>query len=392
LLLAQEDTAVPKLNAVLSPLLAGLALLATAFQTQAATLTLQGDPAAVEGGAAIKATVTLIEKAAASVVVPLVSSNAAVAAVPASITIPAGAVSGSFLIQVTPKPVAATFTITAAISTRAESTKVQRSVKVLLPAAVAAAAVAPGALIGGNAATLAVTLSRPAAYPGVTVGLSSNSAGQITHPARLVISPGKNAGSAAIATRAVAVPLNVVVTAAVAGANALAASLTLNPVPAAAPPPPAAGTGEPAALAGITAAHNQVRAGVGVAPLTWSATLAATAQQWANACTDREPPAGFIDHNADRSTGHPYYVGENLFASSGPATAAAAVAAWASEAANYNYAANSCAGVCGHYTQVVWNTTREVGCAIAACPSLAFGNVIVCDYGPGGNVNGARPY
>lgn len=155
------------------------------------------------------------------------------------------------------------------------------------------------------------------------------------------------------------------------------------------------GVGEPTSLAGITLYHNQIRAMVQTATplpsLTWSASLAATAQAWVNQCKDVAAPVGLVDHNDGRSTGHPYYVGENIYASSGTATAMGAVTSWANEKANYNYAANTCSGVCGHYTQIVWRETREVGCAINTCAGLQYPSTIVCDYGPGGN-NGNRPY
>ena len=69
------------------------------------------------------------------------------------------------------------------------------------------------------------------------------------------------------------------------------------------------------------------------------------------------------------------------------------LASWASEVANYTYASNTCAAgkVCGHYTQVVWRATTEVGCALADCPALQFKSTVVCDYGPGGN-SGGKPY
>lgn len=148
---------------------------------------------------------------------------------------------------------------------------------------------------------------------------------------------------------------------------------------------------EPAGLEGITAAHNAVRAEVGVGPMTWSPTLAATAQAWAEACVDTTAPAGLIDHNANRSDGHPYYVGENIYGSGGGATGVAAVQAWASEKANYDYDTNTCTGVCGHYTQIVWATSVDLGCGIANCPGLTYANGIVCNYGPGGN-SGGKPY
>jgi hypothetical protein len=153
--------------------------------------------------------------------------------------------------------------------------------------------------------------------------------------------------------------------------------------------------GEPAELAGITMRHNQVRAAVQTTtplpPLQWDAALAATAAAWAVQCQDTQAPAGLIDHNPNRSIGHPYYVGENIFGSGGNATAQQAVNTWAAEQANYNYANNTCNGVCAHYTQLVWRNTLKLGCAKHSCTGLTFGNSIVCNYGPGGNTGG-RPY
>jgi len=33
-----------------------------------------------------------------------------------------------------------------------------------------------------------------------------------------------------------------------------------------------------------------------------------------------------------------------------------------------------------------------VGCARRDCPALTYRSTIVCDYGPGGNISGSRPY
>lgn len=153
------------------------------------------------------------------------------------------------------------------------------------------------------------------------------------------------------------------------------------------------GVGEPAELQGITLAHNQVRAMVDTAtplpPLTWNSDLAATAAAWVATC--QSASGLLLDHNAGRSDGHPYYVGENIYASSGAATGQQAVQAWAAEKAQYVYP-NGYSAETGHYTQVVWRDTREVGCALGDCPSLRYSSTIVCDYGPGGNVNGQAPY
>jgi hypothetical protein len=152
----------------------------------------------------------------------------------------------------------------------------------------------------------------------------------------------------------------------------------------------AGGGGEPSALAGITAAHNEVRATVDVPPLTWDAELAAVAQAWADQCQSSD--GRILDHNAGRSDSYPGYVGENIYASSGTARPGDAVDAWAGEAADYDHDTNTCSGVCGHYTQLVWADTERVGCGIADCGGIRFPSTIVCDYSPGGNINGEPPY
>ena len=155
---------------------------------------------------------------------------------------------------------------------------------------------------------------------------------------------------------------------------------------------PDASAGEPADLAGITAAHNTARAQVGDPPLTWDPALATIASNWVVQCIDSDHN-GLVDHDANRSVGYPTYVGENIYASSGTATGPDAVAAWVGEASDYDYASNTCAAgkVCGHYTQVVWKATTKLGCAIHDCTGLAYPSTIVCDYAPGGN-DGGKPY
>jgi uncharacterized protein YkwD len=148
------------------------------------------------------------------------------------------------------------------------------------------------------------------------------------------------------------------------------------------------GDTEPAKLAGITAAHNAARAAVRPAPstplpqLTWSGTVAATAQDWANHCQFKH-------------SGGMY--GENIYASTGQSTPADVVGSWVSESANYDYASNQCNGVCGHYTQVVWAASLRLGCGVADCTQnspLGGGawQLWVCNYDPPGNFVGEKPY
>ncbi|MDF1563765.1 MAG: CAP domain-containing protein [Deltaproteobacteria bacterium] len=151
---------------------------------------------------------------------------------------------------------------------------------------------------------------------------------------------------------------------------------------------------EPPELAGILQAHNDARDVVGVPHLVWDDDLVAIAAAWIATCTDNEVPTGLLDHNAGRSDTYPGYVGENIYASSGTANGVAAVQAWVSEEAHYDIVTNTCAPnqVCGHYTQVVWGNTERVGCARGTCSGLTYSSTIVCDYSPGGNYSGQRPY
>jgi pathogenesis-related protein 1 len=136
-------------------------------------------------------------------------------------------------------------------------------------------------------------------------------------------------------------------------------------------------------LVGLTAAHNQVRAKVGVAPLRWSNALA----RWAGAWASRLAARGCrLDHRPARDDSY----GENIFWSSGAVTSGDVVAQWAAEQADFDHARNACKGMCGHFTQIVWKRTTQLGCAVASCAEG--GEIWVCNYDPAGNVMGQSPY
>ncbi|XP_076959759.1 pathogenesis-related protein 1A-like [Bidens hawaiensis] len=129
-------------------------------------------------------------------------------------------------------------------------------------------------------------------------------------------------------------------------------------------------------------AHNAARAQVGVGNMVWNATVAAYAQNYAN--------QRIADCNLIHSGG-PY--GENLAEGSGTFTGAAAVNLWVNEKMYYDYTTNTCASghVCGHYTQVVWRNSVQLGCARVQCTNNGWWFVI-CSYYPRGNYIGQAPY
>uniref|UniRef100_A0A5K3FAF2 SCP domain-containing protein n=1 Tax=Mesocestoides corti TaxID=53468 RepID=A0A5K3FAF2_MESCO len=70
---------------------------------------------------------------------------------------------------------------------------------------------------------------------------------------------------------------------------------------------------------------------------------------------------------------------------------------WYDEIKNYKYADNSCKGVCGHYTQMVWATSVGLGCAMKQCDDIKPEwkmpvYLMACQYQPAGNMIGMRPY
>ncbi|MBN8890071.1 MAG: hypothetical protein J0H91_07225 [Rhodospirillales bacterium] len=164
---------------------------------------------------------------------------------------------------------------------------------------------------------------------------------------------------------------------------ALAAACLLALPAHAAPPARGYGDPEPAQFAGMLAAHNRARRAVGVPDLHWSAEVAAIAQNWAN----RLRGANCAMQHSGTSG-----VGENLAWFGGAhASPADVVALWVGEARAYNPATGACApgAVCGHYTQIVWRSTRFVGCGMASCGNS---EIWVCSYSPPGNYVGHRPY
>lgn len=136
--------------------------------------------------------------------------------------------------------------------------------------------------------------------------------------------------------------------------------------------------------------HNKARKEVGVPPLVWSKTLSTYAQHWANYLSAK--PKIFHSKCVD-FTGRP--VGENIYWSSSYDihNTTDAFNAWYSEKNNYSYSkvkARSGKNMVGHYTQIVWRYTKEVGMGIAKTPSG--GLVVVTSYFPAGNVIDEYPY
>jgi len=134
----------------------------------------------------------------------------------------------------------------------------------------------------------------------------------------------------------------------------------------------------PADMQSVLDLHNQERVSLGVAPLAWHAGLAGSAQGWVDGCV--------VEHDPDRRYEGALY-GENIAAGSSSFGAGGLADAWLGERSAYDCASNECDGLCGHYTQLIWADSTELGCAVADCGSNL---VLSCRYLSAGNVVGAR--
>jgi uncharacterized protein YkwD len=137
--------------------------------------------------------------------------------------------------------------------------------------------------------------------------------------------------------------------------------------------------------------HNKVRKEVGAEKLTWSNSLSAYAQQWADQLAQYKNCRLVHSDGIDNSGKS---IGENLFWGSDKTVYKPndASISWYEEISNYRGQpiGGPGFGKYGHYTQMIWKTTKEVGVGVAYCSN---GGIIVCaNYYPAGNFTGQTPY
>ena len=136
--------------------------------------------------------------------------------------------------------------------------------------------------------------------------------------------------------------------------------------------------------------HNKARNDVGVAPLTWSSELSSYAQEWADHLAKNSGCK--LEHRSSSGNNGKNY-GENI-AMRPPQNHSAkdASKAWYDEISQFtNVILNENNWYdTGHYSQMVWHNTTQLGIGSAKC---ANGNyIIVANYDPSGNYMGQKAY
>lgn len=143
------------------------------------------------------------------------------------------------------------------------------------------------------------------------------------------------------------------------------------------PAPPSAASAPSSEAQQWVAAHNKYRAKHCAPPLTWSPKLAQIAQSWAN--TMKKNNCAF-EHSGNET------VGENLAGgTAGALDTEATVAMWYDEVKLYKFGSGGFSMNTGHFTQLVWTDTRQVGCGHVTCNGM---ELYVCNYDPPGNWEG----
>uniref|UniRef100_A0A673ITX4 SCP domain-containing protein n=1 Tax=Sinocyclocheilus rhinocerous TaxID=307959 RepID=A0A673ITX4_9TELE len=117
--------------------------------------------------------------------------------------------------------------------------------------------------------------------------------------------------------------------------------------------------------------HNAYRKQHGAPPLTINKNLCRSAQEWAEHLLSIRT---LMHSNGDRLR-HNRSLGYDL-----------AVESWYSEIKDYNFSRPGFTSKTGHFTQVVWKDTNEVGVGLATDGNTTF---VVGQYLPAGNISNA---
>ncbi len=141
----------------------------------------------------------------------------------------------------------------------------------------------------------------------------------------------------------------------------------------------------------------------------WNCDVAAVAQTWANQSrgTQGHSTNAWRQQQFAARTGlrgNAAALGENLAWAGGSAPSVVqpvvkGVTDWDDERQLYNHSNGDCNGVCGHYTQIIWRESTQIGCGVVR-DQIRFpggdrtwphGYFLNCNYHNVGNMNGDNP-
>lgn len=144
------------------------------------------------------------------------------------------------------------------------------------------------------------------------------------------------------------------------------------PTALAATPPPV-----PTVFKKAHAKHNLFRQKHHSPPLIWNKTLQAAASHWLQRCV--------FEHDPDRRWGENLYLSQFTPYTNVSSHAASATQLWYNEVKSYDYNEPKY----NHFTQVVWKSTKQLGCSSKYCWIYGGKHIIIsCKYYPPGNYIG----
>lgn len=148
--------------------------------------------------------------------------------------------------------------------------------------------------------------------------------------------------------------------------------------------------------------------------LQWDSKLEEVAQLWANQCVWQHNSDRQSEYNALSPTSsqgeqlsNSESVGENIAYNASSSLKSANIEQalngynnWVDEGNDWAFGrisdAQTCRGVCGHFTQIIWANTYKVGCAVNFCEAGTLSSLpatyLVCNYASAGNFTSQSPY
>ena len=124
----------------------------------------------------------------------------------------------------------------------------------------------------------------------------------------------------------------------------------------------------------LLSANNKLRSQHGSSPLKWSSSAASKAQEWATHLAK----SGTLQH------GNHEGMGQNLAYKMGQELTAQEVAdMWYQEISNYDFNRPGFSSNTGHFTQMIWADSTEMGAARAVSGNRSF---VVANHTPPGNI------